>query len=114
SIGESGGQSSVNPGSAGRLDGFTIVLGHEVEETITDPGAEDVINGQHLGGWYDYAAWENGDKCAWVGYTLGLTAPSTVPGGLNNITGNDGKKYAVQSLWSNNSAEGAGYCAGAA
>jgi hypothetical protein len=32
---------------------------------------------------------------------------------LNNITGNDGKQYAVQSMWSNNSAERAGYCAGA-
>ena len=48
-----------------------------------------------------------------MGYTEGLAAPSTVPGGLNNITGNDGKQYAVQSLWSNNSAAGAGYCAGA-
>ena len=45
--------------------------------------------------------------------TLGLTTPSTVPGGLNNITGNDGKQYPVQSLWSNGSAGGAGYCAGA-
>jgi serine protease len=113
-MGQSCGQNSVNSGYyAGRLDGFTIVLGHEVEETITDPGAEDVINGQNLGGWYDYSAYENGDKCAWVGYTLGLTSPSTVPGGLNNITGNDGKQYAVQSLWSNDSADGAGYCAGA-
>ena len=88
-------------------------MGHEIEETITDPGAEDVINGENLGGWYDYAAYENGDKCAWVGYTEGIAPPSTVPGGLNNITGNDGKKYPVQSLWSNNSAGGAGYCAGA-
>jgi len=36
-----------------------------------------------------------------------------VPGGLNNIPGNDGKLYPVQSVWSNNSAEGAGYCSGA-
>jgi serine protease len=64
------GENSVNSGYyAGKLDGFTIVLGHEVEETITDPGAEDVINGQNLGGWYDYAAYENGDKCAWVSAT---------------------------------------------
>jgi serine protease len=113
-MGQSCGQNSVNSGYyAGKLDGFTIVLGHEVEETITDPGAEDVINGQNLGGWYDYSAYENGDKCAWVGYSFGTTSPSTVPGGLNNITGNDGKQYAVQSLWSNDSAAGAGYCAGA-
>jgi hypothetical protein len=89
------------------------VLGHEVEETITDPGAEDVIDGQNLGGWYDYAAYENGDKCAWVGYTEGIASPSVIPGGVNDITGNDGKQYAVQSLWSNASAAGAGYCAGA-
>jgi serine protease len=109
------GQNSVNSAFyAGRLDGFTIVLGHEIEETVTDPGAEDVINGQNLGGWYDLTGWENGDKCAWVGYTEGIAAPSTVPGGLNNIRGNDGQLYAVQSLWSNNSAAGAGYCAGAA
>ena len=108
------GQNSVNTGYyAGRLDGFTIVLGHEVEETITDPGAEDVIDGQNLGGWYDYAAYENGDKCAWVGYTEGIASPSVIPGGVNDITGNDGKQYAVQSLWSNASAAGAGYCAGA-
>jgi serine protease len=108
------GENSVNTGYyAGRLDGFSIVLGHEVEETITDPGAEDVINGQNLGGWYDYAAYENGDKCAWVGYTEGLAAPNVVPGGLNDITGNDGRQYAVQSLWSNDSALGTGWCAGA-
>lgn len=108
------GQNSVNSGYyTGRLDGFTIVMGHEISETITDPGAEDVINGQNLGGWYDFSGWENADKCAWVGYTEGIAAPSTVPGGLNNITGNDGKQYAVQSTWSNDSAAGAGYCAGA-
>src|ERR1700751_3734770 len=112
--GASCGENSVNTGYfAGRLDGFTIVMGHEIEETITDPGAEDVINGVNLGGWYDAFAYENGDKCAWVGYTEGVAPPSTVPGGLNNITGNDGRQYPVQSLWSNDSAGGAGWCAGA-
>jgi hypothetical protein len=107
------GENAVNSDARGKLDGNSIVLGHEIEETVTDPGAEDVINGVNLGGWYDQSAWENGDKCAWVGYTDGITAPSTVPGGLNNITGNDGKKYPVQSLWSNDAAGGTGYCAGA-
>ena len=47
------GQNSVNTGYfAGKLDGFTIVVGHEIEETITDPGAEDVINGVNLGGYF--------------------------------------------------------------
>jgi serine protease len=112
-VGASCGQNSVNTGFyAGRLDGFTIVVGHEIEETVTDPGAEDVINGQTLGGWYDYSGWENADKCAWVGYTLGVTSPSTIPGGLQNITGNDGKQYPIQTLWSNDAAAGTGYCAG--
>jgi hypothetical protein len=44
--------------------------------------------------------------------TLGLTSPSTVPGGLTSITGDDGKQYPIQTLWSNESAGGAGYCAG--
>lgn len=123
-MGASCGQNSVNSGYyAGRLDGFSIVMGHEMEETITDPGAEDVVNGQsqngvwisgtNLGGWYDYNGYENGDKCAWVGNTEGIAPPSTVPGGVNNITGSDGNQYPVQSLWSNDSAGGAGYCAGA-
>ena len=46
-------------------------------------------------------------------YRSTLALSSTVPGGLNNITGNDGKRYAVQSLWSNNAAAGTGWCAGA-
>jgi serine protease len=113
-LGATCGQNSVNSGYyAGRLDGFTIVVGHEIEETITDPGAEDVVNGVNLGGWYDYAAYENGDKCAWVGYNEGIAPPSDVPGGLGTMRGNDGKLYPVQSLWSNDSAGGAGYCAGA-
>ena len=103
------GQNSVNTGFfAGRLDGFTIVMGHEIEETITDPGAEDVINGVNLGGWYDYAAYENGDKCAWVGYTERHRAAVDRPRRPEQHHGNDGKQYPVQSLWSNNSAGGAG------
>jgi hypothetical protein len=37
------GENAVNSGAAGRLDGFSIVLGHEIEETVTDPGAEDIL-----------------------------------------------------------------------
>jgi serine protease len=54
-------------GSAGALDGVTIVAGHEYAESITDPG---------LNGWYDAVTkngglWENGDKCA--GYQKNMT-----------------------------------------
>jgi hypothetical protein len=114
------GENAVNTDARGKLDGFSIVLGHEIEETVTDPGAEDILgsgsNTTNLGGWYDAAdANENGDKCAWVGENL-LTAqgpPEPVPGALGNMTGNRSDRFAVQSLWSNDSAGGAGYCAGA-
>jgi hypothetical protein len=115
------GENAVNSGPAGKLDGFSIVLGHEIEETVTDPGAEDIVgsgsSSTNLGGWYDpFDANENGDKCAWVGESLGLPgepAVTPIPGALNDIKGNRGSTFAVQSLWSNQAAEGAGYCAGA-
>ena len=51
------GQNAVNSGAEGKLDGVSIVLGHEIEETVTDPGAEDVLGSgtstRFLGGWYD-------------------------------------------------------------
>jgi serine protease len=116
------GENSVNSGAPGKLDGFSIVLGHEIEETITDPGAEDIISTgltgtqTYYGGWYDAAdANENGDKCAWVGENL-LTAqgpPEPIYGALGDITGNTGTRFAVQALWSNAADEGTGYCAGA-
>ena len=115
------GENAVNSGPSGKLDGFSIVLGHEIEETVTDPGAEDIIGSgtstNNLGGWYDSIdANENGDKCAWVGESLGAPGEPTVtpiPGALNDIKGNRGGTFAVQSLWSNQAAAGAGYCAGA-
>jgi len=99
----------VNSGIRGLSDGVTLALGHEIEETVTDPGAEDVLaDGTTIGGWYDpFDANENGDKCAYVGEL----APQ--PGSAANIRGNRGGEFAVQSLWSNEAAEGAGYCAGA-
>jgi hypothetical protein len=114
------GENAVNTDARGKLDGFSIVLGHEIEETVTDPGAEDIqgsgTSTTNLGGWYDALdANENGDKCAWVGENL-FTAqgpPEPIPGALGNVTGNRGDRFAVQSLWSNNAAGGTGYCAGA-
>ncbi|HEX4733146.1 MAG TPA: hypothetical protein VH247_01930 [Thermoleophilaceae bacterium] len=115
------GQNAVNSGAAGKDDGFSIVLGHEIEETVTDPGAEDVVGTTptYLGGWYDTVdANENADKCAWVGEPLVTGFPGEpnvvpIPGAMGNTTGNKGKKFAVQSLWSNAAAGGAGWCAGA-
>lgn len=54
--GQSCGANSVNSGAAGKIDGVTIVGGHEVAETQTDPTG---------GGWYDAAGNEIADKCAW-------------------------------------------------
>jgi hypothetical protein len=103
------GKDFVNPAPKGDLDGVTIVLGHEIEETVTDPGAEEITpDGKVLGGWFDpFDANENGDKCAWVGIS-GVAEP----GSAGNIKGNLGSRFAVQSLWSNDSAKGLGWCAG--
>ena len=115
------GENAVNTDARGKLDGFSMVLGHEIEEAVTDPGAEDVVGDSptHLGGWYDTVdANENADKCAWVGEPLitGFPGEPTVmpiPGAMGNMTGNKGGRFAVQSLWSNEAAGGTGYCAGA-
>ena len=70
------GADTVNGGS-GRLDGVSIVEGHELAESITDP----LINA-----WLDAGGNEIGDKCAWTN--------------LANITTSAGS-FAVQPLWSN-------------
>ncbi len=98
------GKDFVNPTPTGDLDGVTIVLGHEIAETLTDPGAESSIGLVQNGGWFDYQGWEIGDKCAWVGDGL------QVPGAPFNMIGNDGRAYPVQTLWSNKSLSGVGYC----
>ncbi|MBV8489575.1 MAG: hypothetical protein JO199_03520 [Candidatus Eremiobacteraeota bacterium] len=76
--GTSCGENSVNSGSAGILDGVTIVGGHELAETQTDPGAGN--------GWLDSSGNEIGDKCAWVS--------------LRNNSYSNGT-YPNQPLWSN-------------
>jgi hypothetical protein len=123
------GENAVNAGKAGLLDGYSVALGHEIEETVTDPGGEATTNnpnGTHTvyGGWYDATdPNENGDKCAWVGEPANNSAgvqnlpgePSLLPvyGAMGDIKGNAGGTFAVQSLWSNADGGGIGYCAGA-
>src|SRR5258708_12859308 len=65
----------VNPAPAGDVDGVTIVLGHEIAETLTDPGAESSAGLVQYGAWFDYQGWEIGDKCAWVGDGLQVPGP---------------------------------------
>ena len=82
--GASCGANFVNAGSAGALDGVTIVEGHEYAETLSDqnPG----------GGWINFSSGEeNGDECAWI--TSGQGASANVK--MGNGT------YAMQSTWSN-------------
>ena len=84
-MGASCGANYVNSGSAGLLDGVTIVEGHEYAETLTDQNAGY--------GYYDNTTGEeNGDACAWVG-----TGGS---GGAQNVTFATGS-YPMQATWSN-------------
>ncbi len=87
------GENFVNSGSAGTLDGFTIVNGHEYSETITDQNP--------AGGYTDSSGEENADKCAWV-------SPGT-HGGAGNVAFADGS-FAMQGTWSNDSVSGTGDC----
>jgi len=90
--GSSCGQNFVNAGSAGLLDGVSIVGGHEFAETETDANPPS--------GWTDTAGAETGDKCAWI---------QAGPGASANVTLSSGT-FAVQSLWSNAANSGAGGC----
>ena len=91
-VGASCGQNFVNAGSAGTLDGVTIVGGHEYAETITDQNP--------AGGWTDTSGAENGDKCAWI---------QSGQGASQNISLTTGS-FAVQSTWANDFNGGAGGC----
>jgi serine protease len=93
-VGASCGQGFVNGGSAGTLDGATIVGGHEYAETITDQFP--------AGGWVDSSGNENGDKCAWIGAGNGGASSQ-------DITLTTGS-FAVQSTWANDGNGGAGAC----
>jgi serine protease len=75
--------------SPGTLDGYTITMGHEWQETMSDQNP--------AGGWTNntgstYNGQENSDECAWI--NPGLT------GGAANITFANGT-YAEQASWSN-------------
>jgi serine protease len=82
-MGASCGQNFVNSGSAGLLDGFSIVNGHEYAETLTDQNP--------AGGWTSITGQENGDECAWISSGQGAAA---------NVSMGNGA-YAMQSTWSN-------------
>lgn len=83
------GQNFVNSGSAGTLDGYTIVEGHEYAETLSDQNP--------AGGWTNSSSGqENGDECAWI-------SPGQ-QGGSGNVSTGKGS-FAMQSTWSNDTNE---------
>ncbi len=89
-MGSSCGANFVNAGTAGVLDGYTMVEGHEYAETITDQNP--------AGGWTNqttsrtYRGQENADECAWI-------SPGSA-GGAANVAMATGS-FAMQATWSN-------------
>jgi hypothetical protein len=89
-LGISCGENFVNGGAQGVTDGFSIVLGHEYSETITDQlpafGWTNVLTDE-----------ENADLCAWN--------PVGVAGGTNDLALTTGT-FAIESTWANDNQGG--------
>ncbi|GLQ93099.1 PKD domain-containing protein [Dyella acidisoli] len=89
----------VNSGAAGTLDGYTMTLGHEWQEMMSDTfpyASSPTATTFSGGGWYNQKNGENGDECAW--------RYSFEQGGAANVQfGND--TFAEQSIWSNDTNE---------
>jgi serine protease len=87
------GQNNVNATSNafgnGIFDGYSIVVGHEYAEAVTDP--DNYFSNQD--GWNDASGSENGDKCAW-------TNDQNI-----SLGGHD---FAVQPMWSNEAFDATG------
>ena len=74
----------LNSGPNGTLDGWTMTLGHEYSETLTDQNP--------AGGWTNTSTGqENADECAWL---------KGVTGGAGNVPMGNGT-YTEQGSWSN-------------
>ncbi|MCX3058273.1 Ig domain-containing protein [Streptomyces beihaiensis] len=93
-VGSTCGVGFVNGSSAGELDGYTMTLGHEWQEMMSDQNP--------AGGWTNhvrgssYNGQENADECAWL-------QPGTF-GGAANVTMGTGT-FAEQASWSNDTNE---------
>jgi hypothetical protein len=87
------GMHNVNAASTpfgnGIFDGWSIVVGHEYSEAVTDP--DNFFSIQD--GWNDASGSENADKCAWTD--------------TQNIT-LGGRPYAIQPMWSNEAFDATG------
>jgi hypothetical protein len=82
-ITDGGASCGANFNGLGSEAGVTIVAGHELAETMTNPFPST--------GWFDSSGAEIADKCAWISSGQGAAAAITLPTGT----------FAVQSLWSN-------------
>ncbi|HJQ43907.1 MAG TPA: putative Ig domain-containing protein [Jatrophihabitantaceae bacterium] len=90
-LGASCGTNFVNSGSAGITDGYTMTLGHEWHEMMSDQNpAGGWTNHQTTSSYYQQ---ENSDECAWI-------APGQTGGAANISFGSFGT-YAEQASWSN-------------
>jgi Putative Ig domain len=89
-MGSSCGTNFINSGTAGKLDGYTMTLGHEWQEMMSDQNpAGGWTNHQTTSAYYQQ---ENSDECAWI--AAGQT------GGAANIAFATGT-FAEQASWSN-------------
>ncbi len=92
-LGQDCGMHNVNATSNsfgnGVFDSWSIVIGHEYEEAVTDPDNFFAVQD----GWNDDQTSENGDKCAWID-TQNITLGS--------------HQFAVQPLWSNEAFDATG------
>jgi hypothetical protein len=91
-VGSSCGANFVNSGTAGALDGVSIVAGHEYAETLTDQFP--------AGGWTANSGAETGDLCAWKTSGAGKSQDVTFATGT----------FAMQGTWSNLANKGSGGC----
>ncbi|MEZ0106434.1 hypothetical protein ABH920_000415 [Catenulispora sp. EB89] len=89
-VGQTCGTNFINSGGNGVLDGYTMTLGHEWHEMMSDQNP--------AGGWTNhdssssYYQQENSDECAWL-------QPGTTGGAANVTMGSD--SFAEQASWSN-------------
>ena len=87
-ITDAGSSCGANFNNLGPDAGITIVAGHEMAESVTDPFPST--------GWVDGSGSEIGDKCGWSSATADETF--------------GGSAFPVQPLWSNADNSGAGGC----
>jgi serine protease len=91
-VGVTCGANFIDPGPSLKLQGVSIVGGHEYAETITDQDP--------AGGWVDRNGNEVADKCAWKQAGTGKVGLLSLPTG----------KFAMQGTWANSANSGKGGC----